>query len=147
MLKLKLQYFGYLEWRTNSLEKTLMLERLKTGGEGEDGGWDGWIASLTWWTWVWGGSRSWWWTGRPGVLQSMGSQRMDTTEWLNLLTDCRFNPAEWFSNHNTNNFFIIIRELFRHIVLQSQINLAVRILLWWQFSDAVKYLIVISKKN
>ena len=50
-------------------------ERLKTGGEGDDRGWDGWIASLTLWTWVWLNSQSWRWTGRPGVLQSMGSQR------------------------------------------------------------------------
>ena len=47
MLKLKLQYFVYLMWRTDSLEKTLMLERLKAGGEGDDRGWDGWMASLT----------------------------------------------------------------------------------------------------
>ena len=39
-------------------------------------GWDGWMASQTWWTWVWVNSGSWWWTGRPGVLQSMGSQRV-----------------------------------------------------------------------
>ena len=55
---------------------------LGAGGEGEDRGWDGWMASLTWWTWVWASSRSWWWTGKPGVLQSMGLQR-DMTEWLN----------------------------------------------------------------
>ena len=52
------------------------LERLKTGGEGDDRGWDGWMASLTRWTWVWVSSRSWWWTEKPGVLQSMGSQRV-----------------------------------------------------------------------
>ena len=50
-------------------------ERLKTG-EGDDRGWDGWMASPTRWTWVWASSRSWWWTGRPGVLQSMVSQRV-----------------------------------------------------------------------
>ena len=50
-------------------------ERLKAGGEGVDRGWDSWMASPTRWTWVWVGSRSWWWTGRPGVLQPMGSQR------------------------------------------------------------------------
>jgi len=49
-------------------------EGLKTGGEGDDRGWDGWIASLTWWTQVWASSGSWWWTGRPGVLRFMGSQ-------------------------------------------------------------------------
>ena len=46
------------------------------GGKGDDRGWDGWMASLTRWTWVWVNSRSWWWTGRPGVLWFMGSQRV-----------------------------------------------------------------------
>ena len=51
-------------------------ERLKTGGEGNNRGWDGWMASLTRWTWVWARSGGWWSTGKPGVLQSMGSQRV-----------------------------------------------------------------------
>ena len=51
-------------------------ERLKAGGEGDDRGWDGWMASPTQWTWVWASSGSWWWTGKPGMLQSMGSQRV-----------------------------------------------------------------------
>ena len=51
-------------------------EGLEAGGEGDDRGWDGWRASLTWWTWVWVNSGSWWWTGRPGVLRFMGSQRV-----------------------------------------------------------------------
>ena len=78
MLKLKLLYFGkvYLMQRTDSFEKTLIWERLKTGGEGDNRGWDGWMASLTQWTWAWENSRSWWWTGKPGVLQSMGLQRV-----------------------------------------------------------------------
>ena len=54
-------------------------ERLRAGGEGDDRGWDGWMASPTQWTWVWVDSGSWWWTGRPGVLQSMGSQ---SQTWL-----------------------------------------------------------------
>ena len=62
--------------RTDSLEKTLMMERLKVGGEGDNRGWDGWMASPTQWTWAWVSSRSWWWTGRPRVLQFMGSQRV-----------------------------------------------------------------------
>ena len=49
-------------------------ERLRAGGEGDDRGWDGWMASLTRWTWVWVNSGSWWWTGRPGTLQFTGSQ-------------------------------------------------------------------------
>ena len=75
MLKLKLQYFGHLMWRTNSFEKTVRLERLKAG-EGDDRGWEGWMALLTQRTWVWVNSRSWWWTGRPGVLHSLGLQRI-----------------------------------------------------------------------
>ena len=51
-------------------------ERLRAGGEGDDRRWDGWMASLTQQTWVWVGSGSWWWIGRPGVLQSMGSLRV-----------------------------------------------------------------------
>ena len=51
-------------------------ERLKAAGEGDDRGWDGWMASLFQWTWVWINCGSWWWTGRPGVLQFMGSQRV-----------------------------------------------------------------------
>ena len=57
-------------------------ERLRTG-EGDDRGWDGWMASLTRWTWVWVTSGSWWWMGRPGVLWSWGCKESDTTEWLN----------------------------------------------------------------
>ena len=51
-------------------------EGLGAGGEGDDRGWDGWMASPTPWTWVWVNSRSWWWTGRPGVLRFMGSWRV-----------------------------------------------------------------------
>ena len=51
-------------------------ERLKAGGEGDNGGWDVWMTSPIWWTWVWVGSRSWWWTGKPDMWQSMGSQRV-----------------------------------------------------------------------
>ena len=76
MLKLKLQYFGHLLQRTDSLETPGCWERLKMGGEGDNRGWDGWMASPTWWTWIWVNSGSWWWTGRPGMLQSTGSQRV-----------------------------------------------------------------------
>ena len=51
-------------------------ERLKAEGEGDDRGWDGWMASLTQWTWIWINSGSWWWTGKPSMLWSMGSQRV-----------------------------------------------------------------------
>ena len=51
-------------------------QRLKAGGEGDKRGWDGWIASPTLWIWVWANSGSWWWTEKPGMLQSMESQRV-----------------------------------------------------------------------
>ena len=61
-------------------------ERLKAGGEGDDRGWDGWMASLTQWTWVRASSRSLWWTGKPGVLQSMGLQsQIWLSDWIELL--------------------------------------------------------------
>ena len=65
-------------------------ERLKAGGEGDDRGWDGWMASLTQWTWIWASSGSWWWTGKPGVLQSMELQRVwhDWTTELNWFCWC-----------------------------------------------------------
>ena len=75
MLKLKLQYFGHLMWRADSLEKTLMLGKIE-GRRRRDGGWDGWMASPTQWTWVWVDSRSWWWTGRPGMLWFIGLWRV-----------------------------------------------------------------------
>ena len=76
MLKLKLQYFGHLVWRVDSLEKTLILGGIGSRRRGDNRGWDGWMASPTRSTWVWVNSRSWWWTGRPGVLRFMESQRV-----------------------------------------------------------------------
>ena len=76
MLKLKLQYFGHLMRRADSFEKILMLGKIEVGEKGDNRGWDGCMASLTQWTWVWVNSGSWWWTGRPGVLQSTGSHRV-----------------------------------------------------------------------
>ena len=75
-LKLKVQYFGHLMRRADSFEKTLMLGRIEAGEEGNDRWWDCWMASLIQWTWVWVNSGSWWWTGRPGVLQFVGLQRV-----------------------------------------------------------------------
>ena len=76
MLKLKLQYFGHLMRRADSFEKTLMLGKIDVRRGGDGRGWDGWMASPTQWTWVWVNPGSWWWTGRPGVLRFMGSQRV-----------------------------------------------------------------------
>ena len=75
MLKLKIQYFGHWCKELTHWKRPWCWERLKAGGEGDDRGWEGRMAPPTQWTWVWVNPRSWWWTGRPGVLQSMGSQR------------------------------------------------------------------------
>ena len=81
-------------WRSNTLatwckelthwKRPWCWERLKAGGEGDDRDWGGWMASLTWQTWVWVSSGSWWWTERPGVLQFMGLQRVGH-DWANEL--------------------------------------------------------------
>ena len=82
ILKLKLQYFGHLVWRADSLEKTLMLGKIE-GRRRRVQQRMRWLDDITnQWTWVWVSSRSWWWTGKSGVLQSTGSQS-DTTELLN----------------------------------------------------------------
>ena len=92
MLKLKLQSFGPWCEEPTHWNRPWCWERLKAGGEGDDRGWDGWKASLTQWTWVWASSRSWWWTRKPGVLQSIGPQgvrhdwatELNWTDWEKL---------------------------------------------------------------
>ena len=100
MLRLKLQYevrrVDSLEESTTSCEELTHWKRpwrwegLGAGGRGDDRGWDGWMASLTQWTWVWVNSGRWWWTGRPGVLWFMGSQRVGH-DWMTELN--------WSSSH------------------------------------------------
>ena len=83
MLKLKLQYFGHLMQRADSLEKTLMLGGLGARGEWDDRGWDGWMASLTRWTWVWVNSRTSDGQGGLACCDSWGRKELDMTERLN----------------------------------------------------------------
>ena len=95
MLKLKLQYFSYLMRRTEThLKRPWCWERRKAEGEGDDRGWDGWMASRTQWTWIWVDSQSWWWIGRPGVLQSTGSQRVGH-DWATELNWSGLSVAFW----------------------------------------------------
>ena len=90
MMKLKLITLATWCKELTNLKRPWCWERLKAGGDGDDKGWDGWMASLAWRTWVWASSWSWWWTGRSGVLQFMGSQivRHDWTELI--LTSMRW---------------------------------------------------------
>ena len=74
--KLQLQYWHDWSWSSNTLA-TWCWERLRAGGEGSYRGWDGWMTSPSQWTWVWASSRRWWRTGKPGMLQSIGSQRVE----------------------------------------------------------------------
>ena len=106
--------------RVDSLEKTLLLGGLGAGGEGDNRGWDGWMASPTWCTWVWVNSGSSWWTRRPGVLWFMGLQRVGhdwTTElnWTKSFTHkrlknvaCRKQPTLNF-DYNKSVFYCKMR--------------------------------------
>ena len=75
-LMLKFQYFDHLMWRADLLEKTLMHRKIEGRRRWGNRGWHGWIASLTQWTWIWANTGSKWRTGKPGMLQSMGSQKV-----------------------------------------------------------------------
>ena len=109
---------NYWSWNSNTLatwceeltrlKRPWCWERLKAGTERDDRGLDGWMASPTRWTWVWVNSRSWWWTGRPGMLWSMGSQRFGhdwVTElnWTRLVITFLPNPLSW------NNIYGILK--------------------------------------
>ena len=102
-------------------------EGLGAGEEGHDRGWDGWMALPTWWTWVWVNSGSWWWTGRPGVLQFMGSQRVGH-DWATELN--------WTELNNSYVLFHLLNRKFnfpiqKNIVPQWILNLVLpKSLLW-----------------
>ena len=85
----KINHHIHIYWlllrRVDSLEKTLMLGGIGAGGRGDDRGWDGWMTSPSRWTWVWVNSGRWWWTGSPGVLRFMGSQRVGH-DWVTELS-------------------------------------------------------------
>ena len=83
-------------------------ERLKAGGKGDNTGWNGWMASLTQWTWVWASSGSWWWTGKAGVLQSMGLRGIGPNRVTELNWTER-NLWKWILNVHS-----ITRNLFSH---------------------------------
>ena len=83
MLKLKFRYFGHLMQMVDSLEKTLMLERLRAGGGGGNRGWECWMALLTQWTRIWANSGRQWRTGKAGVLRFRGRKESDMTSQLN----------------------------------------------------------------
>ena len=83
MLKLNFQYFVHLMEKPTHWKRHWCCERLKAGREGDNRGWDGWMASLTQWTWVYASSRRWWRMVKPDVLESIRSQRV----WHYLVTE------------------------------------------------------------
>ena len=93
-VKLKLQYLGTWCEELTRLKRHWCRKRLKVGDR-DDRGWDGWMASPTQWTPIWVNSGSWWWTGRPGVLQFMGSQRV-RHDWETKLNWTEYSPLMWF---------------------------------------------------
>ena len=143
MLKLKLQYFGHLTRRTESLRKHWCLERLKAGGRGTEDELVGWH-DLTRWTWVWASSGSWWWTGRPDVLQSMGSQRVGhdgvtelTEYWVGLPFPC---PAKALANRTWINnktwiYNLVLYINHNHWILNRSPNII------WPFAKGPMYLV------
>ena len=92
------------------LKRSWCWERLKMGGEGDVREWYGWMVSPTQWTWVWVNSRSWWWTGRPGMLQSTGSQNWTELNWICTLLVFCFLP---YYNHHQ-----VLPILFHHFTFE-----------------------------
>ena len=115
-LMLTLKLLTLVTWceELTHLKRPWCWERLKVGGEGDDRGWDCWMSSLNQWTWACVSSRSWWWTGRPGVLQSMGSQRVEH-DWVTELN--------WSKEHEQSIFKIPeIPNDFQGRVFKGNIN-------------------------
>ena len=121
MLKLKLQYFGHLMWRTDSFEKTLMLGEIEGGRRREQQRmkWLDGIANS--WTWVWVNSRSWWRTGRPGVLQSMGSQSI-RRDWVTELNWIAPLMSFGYSCSFTHNSFDVSSTFFYQYCLLNNVT-------------------------
>ena len=91
-------------------------EGVGAGGEGDDRRWDGWMASPTQWTWVWVNSRSWWWTGRPGMLRFMGSQ---SRTWLSNWTELNWSQLCRISD----SFPLFVVHLFWHLLILAVLRL------------------------
>ena len=122
MLKLKLQYSASWCEKLTHLKRPWCWERLKVGGEGDDRGWAGWMASLTQWTWVWTSSRSWWWTEKSGMLQSMGSQgvRHDWVTELNWNTQVKERwSISFFNVWNVTLFMTFISFIMSYNFIQQ----------------------------
>ena len=136
----------YLPWSNTlatSCKELTHWKRLMLGGvggkrRGDNRGWDGWMASPIWWTWVWVNSRRWWWTGRPGMLQFMGLQRV----WHNWATELNWIGLDamilvfWMLSFKLAlplSSFTFIKRLFSSSLL-SGIRVVMSFLTWFNFS-------------
>ena len=118
-------------------------ERLKVGGEGDDRGWDGWMASLTQWTWVWVNSGSWWWTGKPSVLQTMGPQRvghdwvttaLNWTAAIEIQCGCEFGSLGLLYKYKLISFYVLF------IIFHHQLNVIYISVHVWMYKYIHKHL-------
>ena len=122
------------------LKRPWCWERLKAEGEGDDRGWNSWMASLTQWTLVWVDSDSWWWTGRPGMLQSMGSQRVKH-EWATEL-----NWTDWVGDNNITLRGCMVFQ--KGSVAQMQVARKKTVALdFWQMKQIGRCLLIEWKKS
>ena len=111
---------AHLMQRADSFEKILMLRKIERRRRRDSRGWDGWMASLTPWTWVWASSRSWWWTMKPGVLQSMGSQRVGH-DWV---TELNWPPESRCPHHDLPTRVKASGSYFRRNIFKVSSNLS-----------------------
>ena len=123
-LKLKFQYFGHLHqyWCKELIhwKRPWYWERLRAAGEGDNRGWDGWMASLTQWTWVWASSRRWWRTGKPGVLHTVHRVSKNQT-WL----------SDWTTKTNLHSSYIIRVTIYSLDILLSQFSTSTLTHVWF----------------
>ena len=126
MLKLKLQYFGHLMWRIDSLEKTLMLGKIEGERRRGQQRMRGWMASPTRRTWVWASSRSWWWTGKPGMLgiHEVANSQTWPSDWTEQNCVSTVPPYPQFWNSTWPSAFLpCLKELFLLAIFPSQVEL------------------------
>ena len=150
MLNLKLQTLATWCEELAHLKRPWCWERLRAGRKLDDRGWDGWMASPTWWTWVWVDSGSWWWTGRPGVLWFMGLQRVtksrtrlsdwtELTEYLNgLVVFLTFFKSEFCNEEfmiwatvTYQSYFCWLYRASPSLTAKNIINLISVLTIWW----------------
>ena len=139
MLKLKLQYFGISCEEMTHWKRPWCWEGLGVGGKGDNRGWDGWMVSPTWWTWVWVNSRCWWWTGRPGVLRFMGLPRvrhnwMTELNWIEIYKQMHGSCGFSSNQISCRMCFLIVFKLgisFLYIALKK-VNTVIILAHWYE---------------